>query len=104
MDGRITLVNITTDMKPHVKNYFKALGYDESSLIPCEICGRPSVDIHHVEPRSKFGVRNREDMDNPTNLVALCRKCHDDAHGVASRDIKIQLKEIVSRRSLSRTA
>lgn len=85
-------------MRPHVKNYFKAFGYDESSLILCEICGRVGVDIHHIEPRSKFGIKNREDMDNVSNLACLCRKCHDDAHGVASRDIKIQLKEIVSRR------
>jgi len=90
-------------MKPHVRNYFLAFGYDESSLLLCEICGRVGVDIHHVEPRSKFGSKNRVDMDKPENLVCLCRKCHDDAHGVASRDIKIQLKEIVKSRSLTRT-
>lgn len=85
-------------MKPHVRNYFLAFGYDQSSFIACEICGRPSNEIHHIEPRSKFGSKNHADMDNPNNLVALCRKCHMDAHGPASRDVKQQLKEIVSKR------
>jgi 5-methylcytosine-specific restriction endonuclease McrA len=90
-------------MKTHVSNYFQAFGYEVHSWIACEICGRTGQDIHHIEPRSKFGSKNREDMDKIENLVCLCRKCHDDAHGVASRDIKIQLKEIVKSRSLTRT-
>lgn len=85
-------------MRKHVFNYFQAFGYDQSSFIACEICGKPGVDIHHIEPRSKFGSKNVADMDEPNNLVCLCRKCHTDAHGVASRDVKIQLKEIVNRR------
>lgn len=87
-------------MKNHTKVYFEAMGYDESSFIPCEICGRQSSDVHHIEPRSKFGIKNREDMDNILNLCALCRKCHMDAHGPASRDVKQQLKEIVSKRQV----
>lgn len=85
-------------MKQHIKNYYQAFGYDESSFIACEICGKPAKDVHHVEPRSKFGSKNLADMDNVNNLVALCRKCHNDAHGVASRDVKLQLKEIVKKR------
>lgn len=88
-------------MRPHVRNYYQAFGYDQSSFIACEICGRPGQDIHHVEPRSKFGSKNHEQMDRVENLVCLCRKCHNDAHGVASRDIKIQLKEIVRNRVTS---
>lgn len=87
-------------MKNHVRVYYEAFGYDESSLILCEICGRPATDIHHIEPRSKFGSKNRADMDHISNLVALDRKCHMDAHGPASRDIKIQLKEIVNQRKI----
>lgn len=92
--------NLLGIMKTHVKNYFQAFGYDESSFVACEICGRQSSDIHHIEPRSKFGSKNYGDMDKPNNLVALCRKCHMDAHGPASRDIKIQLKEIVAKRQM----
>lgn len=86
-------------MRPHVRNYYNAFGYDESSFVPCEVCGRPSNDIHHIEPRSKFGSKNYGLMDSVQNLVALCRKCHMDAHGPASRDVKQQLKEIVSKRT-----
>lgn len=87
-------------MRSHVKNYYHAFGYDESSFVPCEICGRPSNDIHHIEPRSKFGSKNYGLMDSVQNLVALCRQHHNDAHGVNSRDIKIILKEIVSKRQM----
>jgi hypothetical protein len=68
-------------MEKHVKNYLQAFGYDESSFIPCEMCGAKSVDIHHIEPRSKFGSKRKDEQDHISNLVALCRDCHDRAHG-----------------------
>lgn len=85
-------------MEPHVKNYFKAFGYDKSDTILCEACGGVSVDIHHVEPRSKFGKKRKDEQDDPGNLVALCRACHDDAHGPNSREVKEVLKRIIERR------
>ena len=62
-------------MKPHVKNYLKAHGYGEQDFIPCEECGRQAVDIHHKIFRSQGGT------DEADNLIALCRDCHDMAHG-----------------------
>lgn len=85
-------------MLKHVKNYLNEFGYDQSDFIPCEACGNKSVDIHHVEPRSKFGGKLKDDRDHPNNLVALCRSCHDEAHGYQSRIIKNVLKKIIQKR------
>jgi 5-methylcytosine-specific restriction endonuclease McrA len=62
-------------MKRHVKNYLKAHGYGEQDIIPCEECGGVAVDIHHKKFKSQGGT------DDVENLIALCRKCHDRAHG-----------------------
>lgn len=63
-------------MKPHTKIYFKRMGYDESSFIPCECCGMTSVDIHHIENR-KSGGDPLGEKDTIENLMALCRRCHE---------------------------
>lgn len=67
-------------MQRHVKNYLKAMGYDTSSFMPCEVCTASSVDVHHIEPRSKFGKKRKAEQNDPLNLVGLCRSCHDKAH------------------------
>ena len=82
----------------HVKNYFDAFGYDESSFIPCELCGSKSVDIHHIESRSHFGSKRKHEQDAVTNCIALCRRCHERAHGPECRSIKETLKEVVKNR------
>ena len=87
-------------MRPHTRNYFLAFGYDQSSFIPCEVCGAPSVDLHHIESRSKFGRKNIALMDRAENIIALCRHHHIEAHGPKSREIKLQLKEIVAKRQM----
>lgn len=66
--------------QPHIINYHKALGYDLGDIILCEVCGAIAVDIHHIIPRSKFGKKTKELQDHYTNLIALCRKCHEKAH------------------------
>ena len=38
----------------------------------CEYCGKKAVDPHHIIYRSQGGNNNKK------NLIALCRKCHDD--------------------------
>jgi 5-methylcytosine-specific restriction endonuclease McrA len=59
-------------MKPYTKTYLNYFAYDVSDFIPCEVCGAEAKDIHHVQARSI-----RKDLVNDiTNLMALCRKCH----------------------------
>lgn len=60
-------------MQPHVKIYMKHFDYGEQDFIPCEVCGRKAVDIHHILGRGK-------DKDVISNLMGLCRKCHTMAH------------------------
>ena len=43
---------------------------------PCEVCERrPGVEAHHRIFRSRSGD------DKESNLVWICRPCHDDIHG-----------------------
>jgi len=60
-------------MKNHTKVYFAHFGYDESSWIPCEVCGQQAVDIHHIESRKMGGSKDKDYIEN---LQALCRSCH----------------------------
>ena len=53
--------------------YFNHFGYDISSFIPCEVCGKVAVDIHHIEAR---GIGGSKEADNIENLMALCREDH----------------------------
>lgn len=69
-------------MLPHTKNYFKAFSVDfnESGwhdYIQCEMCPNEAVDLHHIENRIK-GVKR---LDHHKNIIALCRYCHEKAHG-----------------------
>jgi len=69
-------------MLKHTKVYFKYFGYGEQSFIPCEICGKKAVDIHHIKFRSQGG------KDEIENLVGLCRLHHERAHsGELHRDV-----------------
>ena len=66
-------------MKPHTKNYMAAHGYGMDDLILCEQCLEKglsvrAVDIHHKVHRSQGGG------DEASNLIALCRQCHDEIH------------------------
>ncbi|MFW5889295.1 MAG: HNH endonuclease [Nanoarchaeota archaeon] len=61
-------------MKKHTKIYLKYFGYGEQDFIPCEICGNKAVDIHHIERRGMGGSKLKDVI---SNLMGLCRKCHD---------------------------
>ena len=52
----------------------KHFDYGEQDFMPCEACGAPSVDIHHINGRSS------KDKNDIKNLMALCRKHHEMAH------------------------
>jgi hypothetical protein len=60
-------------MKPHTKIYMDHFGYDINSWIPCEVCGKTAIDIHHLEAR---GIGGSKEADNIENLMALCREDH----------------------------
>jgi 5-methylcytosine-specific restriction endonuclease McrA len=63
-------------MKKHTKVYLQGMGYDTTDWIPCEVCNKQAVDIHHIEARGMGGSNERDTIEN---LMALCRDCHHEA-------------------------
>lgn len=76
-------------MRKHTKIYLKEMGFDMSDFIPCEICGKRAVDIHHIDARGMGGSKNKDVIEN---LMALCRR-HHDMYG-DKRKYKQYLKDI----------
>jgi hypothetical protein len=75
-------------MKTHTKIYFNHFGYDKTDFIPCEMCGTPAVDIHHLDSKGMGGSKTKDYIEN---LIAVCRDCHNDCHN--SKDFNDQAKE-----------
>ena len=61
-------------MKNHTKIYLEYFNYGQEDFIPCEVCGRKAVDIHHIKARGMGGSKHR---DNVENLMALDMDCHE---------------------------
>jgi 5-methylcytosine-specific restriction endonuclease McrA len=79
-------------VKPYVKLYLDYYDLHGDDYIPC-ICGIPSIEIHHIEPKGMGGTAGKDVIEN---LIALCRMCHTKAHqGKISKDY---LKAIVNGR------
>lgn len=76
----------------------RAMGFNIGDFMPCEACGLQGQDCHHVEPRSSFGSKRKAEQDHHSNLIMLCRACHNDAHGANSREVKNVLKTIIKNR------
>ena len=68
-------------MKNHIKVYLEGMKIQkldrfEDMYIPCEwYCGRPSVDVNHIDARGMGGSKTKDYLEN---LVGMCRKHHDD--------------------------
>ena len=67
-------------MTKHCKVYFEYFGYDTSDFIPCELCGSKANDVHHIKSRGMGGSKKRDVIEN---LMALCRKHHEDYGDIA---------------------
>lgn len=43
----------------------------------CRFCsGISSLEVHHVQYRSKFGKKGLDEQEDDRNLITLCYKCH----------------------------
>jgi predicted restriction endonuclease len=62
--------------RKHILNYHKAKGLYLGDFIACEMCGTAAVDIHHKKLKSQGGT------DDADNLIAVCRPCHGQLHGL----------------------
>ena len=54
-------------------NYYD---YVIDDVIPCEVCSKVAVDIHHINARGMGGSKTKDYIEN---LAALCRTCHNKA-------------------------
>ncbi len=61
-------------MQKHTRIYLHFFKYDTSTFIPCEVCSGRATDIHHINAR---GMGGSQAKDIITNLMALCRTCHE---------------------------
>ena len=77
-------------MVKYKKNYLDHFKLTTADFIACEFCNAPAVDIHHATFKSQGG------KDDITNLIALCRNCHNKAHN--SRQFNENLKLIIKKR------
>lgn len=46
----------------------------------CRLCQRPATEVHHIEPIGDGG-----DPYDITNLMPICKECHDASHGGGQR-------------------
>lgn len=47
----------------------------------CERCGIiEPLDIHHIQPQQDFDRLEKRKMNNVSNLMTLCKKCHTEYH------------------------
>ena len=61
-------------MQKYVKIYLDYFDYKSESEVVCEACQGQAVEVHHIHGRGPG-------KDEIKNLIGLCRKCHDRAHG-----------------------
>ncbi len=92
-------------MPVHKIVYMREMGCGEEDNLLCEmpvsvnkVCEHVAKEIHHVIFESHGG---KDEIDN---LVALCKDCHDKAHGKRHGNARamrtILLKHIQKRREL----
>jgi len=60
-------------LKQHTRLYLNYFAYHESEYIPCEVCNKKAVDIHHIDCKGMGGSKQKDYIEN---LQALCRECH----------------------------
>ena len=67
-------------MKDYVRVYYDYYNYVSGQFVACECCGAVANDIHHIVYRSHFGNKEKSKCNDISNLMALCRECHNKAH------------------------
>jgi DNA mismatch repair ATPase MutS len=91
---RKKLMNKSSEVLPVKKSVYNAKLY----VNDCEICKDKAVDTHHIRFQEDADKKGFFDdvyyhKNHIGNLVALCKKCHDDVH---NGDLEIQGKVFTS--------
>ncbi len=82
-------------MQKHIKTYLEYYWVEQDNII-CEVCHiYRADDIHHIEKRSFFWKKTKHLQDLISNLIWVCRSCHDKAHFKKQRYLrKEELQDI----------
>ena len=80
-------------MQKHIKVYLEHYWLEQDQVL-CEVCWTKAIDIHHIQPRSKFWKKTKHLQDDISNLIALCRHDHNLAHWIGWKHTKEYLQEI----------
>ena len=75
-------------MTKHCQIYLTCTGKGIDDFVPCEICGKRGVDIHHIHGRGKG-------KDVIGNLMALCREHHNAAHGLEKTYLHPDVMQVI---------
>lgn len=85
---------------PSYNELYKRHIYETQGLLleelGCELCGRMAgmiFDRHHIIFKSEMGFH--PEVNNPRNIVQVCRLCHDGLHGK-----RISRKKLIEERNL----
>ncbi len=73
-------------MQKYIKNYLQYFDIGEQDVVSCEGCGKQGrinngFDLHHI-----YG-RVGKDASEVKNIILLCRKCHERAHGIGKNPL-----------------
>jgi len=80
-------------MQQYQKDFYKSRGADYSDFIACEYCDcKGIVDIHHIEQSFRWKRKHNKDW---SDLIWLCRVCHEHVHANNNLETRAMLKEIV---------
>lgn len=73
-------------MKKHTRNYLDFFSFQIPEDCICEIpgCELPAVDINHIQARG-MGGGPKGDKDHISNLMAMCRKHHNEFGDVVAK-------------------
>ena len=57
--------------------------YVEEKKETCAACGSTEdLTLHHLIPQSRCKSKYKQDKDDPSNHVMLCRSCHSQVHAL----------------------
>lgn len=80
-------------MVNHKKIYITEMDYAEGENIPCEMCYKIAVDIHHITPRGMGGSKCKDYIEN---LIALCRECHIKAENEKQYNNMCRIQHLIN--------
>ena len=80
-------------MKKYIKTYYDYFHLDICDTPPCEMCGHPAVNIHHIDNKGMGGSKKKDFIGN---LAAVCMECHNKAHRHPEFNEELKKKHLIN--------